>query len=78
MKKLFNILFTLFVCLASAVSVSAETIDHAGPYRMWTVPAVFSVDEPVTFYFDMTDSGFKEGADLYLWCWNPSEPDAGN
>lgn len=78
MKKLFNILFTLFVCLASAASVSAETIDHAGPYRMWTVPAVFSVDEPVTFYFDMTDSGFKEGADLYLWCWNPSEPDAGN
>ena len=45
---------------------------------MWTVPAVFSVDEEVTFYFDMNDAGFREGVDLYLWCWNPSEPDAGN
>lgn len=79
MKNLLRIILSLFVCLASAATAyAADTVDHGAPYRVWTVPTVFSVDEPVTFYFDMTDTGFKEGVDLYLWCWNPSEPDAGN
>jgi len=69
-------LLTAFLLISMAGT--AQTIDHGGPQRMWTVPAVFSVDEEVTFYFDMNDAGFKEGVDLYLWCWNPSEPDAGN
>ena len=33
-------------------------------------------DEEVTFYYDMTDVGFQEGVDLYLWAWQPTEPDA--
>ena len=71
-------LFLTISMLCATLSASAQTVDHGGPVAMWTVPAVFSVDQKVTFYFDMTDSGFKPGTDLYLWCWNPSEPDAGN
>ena len=26
----------------------------------------------------MTDVGFQEGVDLYLWAWQPTEPDAGH
>ena len=77
MKKTFVTLIILLVMTLQSMTAFA-TVDHGGPQRMWTVPTVFSVDEPVTFYFDMTDAGFKEGIDLYLWCWNPSEPDAGN
>lgn len=73
-------LLCLFMLIASMniYPLYAQTIDHGGPKRMWTVPTFFSVDEEVSFYFDMTDAGFREGVDLYLWCWNPSEPDAGN
>lgn len=70
--------YILMLLAMVAMAVQAETITHGAPAKMWTVPAVFSVDQQVTFYFDMTDAGFKEGVDLYLWCWNPSEPDAGN
>lgn len=75
MKK--SMLLTAIFSLM-ALMLPAQTIDHGAPQRMWTVPTVFDVDQPVTFYFDMTDTGFKEGSDLYLWSWNPSEPDAGN
>ena len=76
MKKAFFLITVLLMCCATALQ--AQTIDHGAPQRMWTVPTVFEVDKPVTFYFDMTDTGFKEGTELYLWCWNPTEPDAGN
>ena len=49
-----------------------------GTPKVWTVPAVFSCDQEVTFYYDVTDVGFPEGVDLYLWAWQPTEPDAGN
>lgn len=78
MRKTIYLLVTVLATIFMPQQLFAETIDHGGPVRMWTVPTVFSVDEPVTFYFDMTDAGFKEGTDLYLWCWNPTEPDAGN
>ncbi len=77
MKKIFFTFIISMVMLLSSQTALA-IVDHGGPQRMWTVPTVFSVDEPVTFYFDMTDAGFKDGIDLYFWCWNPSEPDAGN
>lgn len=76
MKKAFFLITVLLMYCATALQ--AQTIDHGAPQRMWTVPTVFEVDKPVTFYFDMTDTGFKEGTELYLWCWNPTEPDAGN
>ncbi len=46
--------------------------------RVWTYPVVYQANEEVTFYFDVTGIGFQEGVDLYLWAWQPTEPDAGN
>ena len=77
MRKAYFTLMAIALMALMPQSMQA-TVDHGGPVRMWTVPTVYEVDKPVTFYFDMTDAGFKEGVDLYLWCWNPSEPDAGN
>lgn len=71
MKK--NILFLL---LLLPTCLKASTI--LGTPKVWTVPAIFTGDEKVTFYYDVTDVGFPEGVDLYLWAWQPTEPDAGN
>jgi hypothetical protein len=47
--------------------------------EIWTQPAVFQADEPVSWYFDVTGTdlaGLTSG--VYMWTWFPSEPDAGN
>ena len=62
--------------LLMAINLKAST--KVGTPVCWTVPAVFTPDQEVTFYYDVTDVGFPEGVDLYLWAWQPSEPDAGN
>ena len=72
MKK---ILFTLLCLLPLAMYAGGQKV---GTPKCWTVPAVFTADEEVTFYYDMTDVGFQEGVDLYLWAWQPTEPDAGH
>ena len=78
-KSLFHFYIGLLLAvLLPQQSLADDPVTRKAPNRMWTVPTVFEVDQPVTFYFDMTDAGFREGVDLYLWCWNPSEPDAGN
>ena len=78
-KSLFHFYIGLLLAvLLPQQSLANDPVTRKAPNRMWTVPTVFEVDQPVTFYFDMTDAGFREGVDLYLWCWNPSEPDAGN
>lgn len=71
MKK---ILFALMCLLPLALFAGTKV----GTPKCWTVPAVFTGDEEVTFYYDVTDVGFPEGVDLYLWAWQPTEPDAGN
>lgn len=71
MKKIFLALMCLF-----PLALFAST--KVGTPKCWTVPAVFTGDEEVTFYYDVTDVGFPEGVDLYLWAWQPTEPDAGN
>ncbi|MEI7504788.1 MAG: GDSL-type esterase/lipase family protein, partial [Paludibacter sp.] len=38
----------------------------------------FALDQPVTWTFDLTGSGFTAGQDLYMWAWSPSNPDAAN
>ena len=38
----------------------------------------FALDQPVTWTFDLTGSGFTAGMDLYMWAWSPSNPDAAN
>lgn len=73
MKK---VLFAL-MCLFPLV-LFADGVELPNAPKCWTVPAVFTADEEVTFYYDMTDVGFQEGVDLYLWAWQPTEPDAGH
>ena len=73
MKKIFLALMCLFPLVLFGQGTELSTAP-----KCWTVPAVFTADEEVTFYYDMTDVGFQEGVDLYLWAWQPTEPDAGH
>jgi len=78
MKK--NILYSTLVLLILlfSTSMSAAGTKLSGTPKVWTVPAIFSANEEVTFYYDVADIGFPEGVDLYLWAWQPTEPDKGN
>ena len=76
MRKTALYLMTLLVAMTFALAAKAST--KVGTPVCWTVPAVFTPDQEVTFYYDVTDVGFPEGVDLYLWAWQPTEPDAGN
>lgn len=75
MKNIFATLLCIALMLLPNVAFAGK---FPGVPKVWTVPAVYQFDEEVTFYFDVTDIGFQEGVDLYLWAWEPSEPDAGN
>ena len=57
---------------------SFATDEVGAPAKVWTYPVIYALDQEVTWYFDMTGTGFTEKQDLYLWAWSPSEPDAGN
>ena len=76
MKKTAIYLMMLLMAMTFALNSKAST--KVGTPVCWTVPTVFTPDQEVTFYYDVTDVGFPEGVDLYLWAWQPSEPDAGN
>lgn len=57
----------------------AFATDEVGaPAKVWTDPVIYTFDQPVTWYFDMSGTGFVDGQDMYLWAWSPSEPDAGH
>lgn len=77
MRKTALYLMTLLVALTFALNAKADK-ELANAPKCWTVPAVFTPDQEVTFYYDVTDVGFDEGVDLYLWAWQPTEPDAGH
>lgn len=78
MKKTLFIIITLITVLLPARLWADESVELGAPAKCWTFPRIYTMDEEVTWYFDMTDAGFAEGADLYMWTWSPSEPDAGN
>ncbi|OJV79853.1 hypothetical protein [Proteiniphilum sp.] len=79
MDKKEMIIPVLWVLMALVLPAeSFATDDLGGPARVWTYPVIYAMDQEVTWYFDMTDSGFSEGEDLYMWVWSPTEPDAGN
>lgn len=75
-KYFSGILFALVLMMLPQVSSATE--DAGVPAKIWTYPVVYTLDQEVTWYFDMTGTNFNEGQDLYLWAWSPSEPDAGN
>jgi len=70
---------TLGVCI-SLIALFSASLEAAepGPANTWTFPVIWNVDEPVTWYFDLTGTKFTPGQDVYMWVWQPSEPDAGN
>ncbi len=72
MKKIF---LASLMLLVSMVTFAAEEL---GIPKYYTVPAVFGPTDQVTIYYDMSETGFQDGVDLYWWCWQPTEPDAGN
>ncbi len=79
MDKKEMIIPVLWVLMALVLPAESFAIDDlGGPARVWTYPVIYAMDQEVTWYFDMTDSGFSEGEDLYMWVWSPTEPDAGN
>jgi len=42
---------------------------------MWTVPAVYAMNEQVTWYFDFASaSDVADGENLYMWIWAPTNP----
>ncbi|MEN7549088.1 hypothetical protein AAG747_14290 [Rapidithrix thailandica] len=45
--------------------------------KIYSHPAAFTPDEEVTFYFDVTGTDLDgEVGPLYLWTWEPNQPDA--
>ncbi len=45
--------------LSFANVVKAEGIELSNAPKVWTVPAVFTADQEVTFYYDVTDVGVR-------------------
>lgn len=74
-----RIVFIVSLLLLNLLPVDVFAAEELGePVRTWTYPVIYALDQEVTWFFDLTDSGFIEGEDIYLWAWSPSEPDAGN
>lgn len=59
MKKTAIYLMMLLMAMTFALNTKAST--KVGMPVCWTVPAVFTPDQEVTFYYDVTDVGFPEG-----------------
>lgn len=56
----------------------AQTEEAGDATAIWVYPQVYNLDEKASWYFDFSNTTFAENEDLYLWIWEPSEPDAGN
>ena len=76
--KRFITFIIVTITMMFPVNLFAQTVEGGSPYKIWTNPVVYRATDQVTWYFDMTDTKFKAGEDLYMWTWAPSEPDAGN
>lgn len=71
MKKTFTIIGLMLLALTTLKAQEAIS----DPDKMWTVPAVYTMDEPVTWYFDLASaSQVADGEALYMWIWAPSNP----
>lgn len=75
MKK---IIFNTVLFAFAFLSIGAYSQETGAPTRTWADPLDYTLDQPVTWYFDMTGTSFVDGQDLYMWAWSPSEPDAGH
>lgn len=72
MKKLMYIIIGL-VSFSLTSLKAQQTI--ADPDKVWTVPAVYTMDEPVTWYFDFASAPqLADREALYMWIWAPKNP----
>jgi len=72
MKKIITVLMTLSAILLPMQGFADDLKD---PDKKWTVPAIYAMDEEVTWYFDFSsESNLSEGEDLYMWIWAPVNP----
>lgn len=75
MKNLGKILALI---LFFALNINAQTTELGDVTNIWSFPKVYNYDEQVSWYFDLSGTGFDDSEELYIWIWSPSEPDAGN
>jgi len=72
MKKI-----ALFMLCLSLAHFSMKAADIS-PDRQWCVPAQYSMDEEITWYFDFSSStALPDRGDLYIWIWVPKNPVSG-
>lgn len=72
MKK--NIYFLIGFMLISLGALKAQDA-ISEPDKMWTEPAVYAMDEEVTWKFDFASaSQVADGEALYMWIWAPTNP----
>lgn len=70
MKKLIYIIGCMLFAWSS---LHAQAI--ADPDKMWTVPAIHTMDEEIAWYFDFASATtLDDNAQLLMWTWQPSEP----
>ncbi len=54
----------------------ATPVSTAVPAAVLGNPAgSYALDAPVSWTFDLSNSGFKAGQDVYMYAWSPSNPD---
>lgn len=70
--------FSLITFLFLSAAINAQTDEVGDIVNIWSFPEVYAYDEEVSWYFDLSATGFQEDEDVYIWIWSPSEPDAGN
>lgn len=64
----------LLILLTANLANAAGTIK-----RIYSHPAIFTANEEVTFFFDVSDTDLAgEAGPLYLWTWSPGDPANGN
>lgn len=72
MKKIIYIIIGLMS--VTLTKLKAQQV-IASPEKIWTVPAIYTMDETVTWYFDMASSvQVSDGEALYMWIWAPKNP----
>ncbi|MCF8273931.1 MAG: hypothetical protein K9I95_08875 [Flavobacteriaceae bacterium] len=74
MKYIYSTVVLLILC----ININAQTEEVGDIAEIWNYPAVYNYDEQVSWYFDLSGTGFADNEDVYIWIWSPTEPDAGN
>lgn len=72
MKKLLFIITGLVLFSVTGLKAQQAIAD---PDRIWTVPSVYAMNEPVTWNFDFASAPqIIDGEALYMWIWAPTNP----